>query len=106
MDFLTKQHHADTKIIFVGDALMNPYELFYQTDYDWFNVRSHKNTKKMTGLERLRALKSHFSRIIWLNPESKSLWNEPTIDAIESEVPMFFLSIDGIQEGIRYLMSG
>jgi uncharacterized protein len=101
---IMRKHNPDTKVIIVGDALMNPYELFYQSDYEWYTRGEIGSDKRMTGIERLRSLKEYFYKIIWLNPERQAYWSEPTIDAIESEVSMFFLSINGIQKGIQYLL--
>lgn len=110
IDSILHKFREDTRIIFVGDALMNPYELFVQVDPEYYSYygsnKSHRKSHKKpkTGIERLRDLKHHFPKIIWLNPEPMRFWGEPTIEAIETEVPMYFLSIEGIQRGIQYLV--
>ncbi|MEM7179859.1 MAG: VWA containing CoxE family protein [Spirochaetota bacterium] len=105
-DFFRK-HSSDTYVIFVGDALMNPYELFVQTGFRgfWQTHPQEDESRQWTGLQRLQQMKQHFSSMIWLNPENPRFWQEPTIEAIESTVPMFFLSIAGLQRGIESLLT-
>lgn len=111
---LLKKLKPDTRVIFVGDAYMNPYELFQQSEYSsaynyFFNSRYNQEedeelTPPKTGLQRLEEFCNYFEKSIWLNPEDRRLWRAPTIDAISAIVPMFFLSIEGVQEGIKELI--
>ena len=41
-------------------------------------------------------LKKLFPKTIWLNPESKRLWESTTIAAIKDIIPMFELTVDGL----------
>lgn len=52
---------ASYKVILVGDAAMNPYEL-REKQYDWRNQRYGPS-----GLEWLELFKKHFPYLIWLN---------------------------------------
>jgi len=101
-------HSGDTKFIIVGDAYMAPYELFQMTGsmsefYYSFTKDSKKSDK--TGLERVQMLKRFFNDTIWINPEKKDLWNAPTIKAIKQEIPMFELTLDGIEKSIKNLLA-
>lgn len=85
-------------IIFVGDAWMGPYELTHSggaIDYDYNN--------STTGLSWLRRIRERVPNSIWLNPESRSRWNAPTIQLIHTVFPMFELTLDGLTEAIDVL---
>lgn len=105
IEHLYKKYNSDTRVIFVGDALMNPYEYFMQTGYRGFmGFWQDEKDKSLTGQQRLMQLKGRFPASIWLNPEEKMYWQEPTIEAIAAVVPMFFLSIGGIESAIKELV--
>ncbi|MCB1191596.1 MAG: VWA domain-containing protein [Leptospiraceae bacterium] len=114
IDRLLKKLKPDTRVIFVGDAYMNPYELFQQAEYSsaynyFFNSRYNEEDEEdhlppKTGIQRLQEFSDYFEKSVWLNPEDKRLWRAPTIDAISGIVPMYFLSIEGIQEGMKHLL--
>ncbi len=102
----------DTKVIFVGDALMAPYELFqmnqnmsdaYRT-LDLHGLR-RPHSHDLTGLQRLIEFRKRFPNSVWLNPEDPSFWGETTIAAIQEQIPMFYLSLDGLKKAIDDLMS-
>ncbi|MCP5463573.1 MAG: VWA domain-containing protein [Deltaproteobacteria bacterium] len=96
-DVLNK-YNEDYKLIFVGDAWMHPYELFFQGGHiDYFSK------EKASGIHWLQRLKQHFRKSIWLNPERQSYWGADTIAAIAQIFPMFPLSIAGLEEGISKL---
>ena len=106
---LTKKFRPDTKVIYVGDASMHPYELFNKTGmFDYYGYGYLKNTKPdvklKTGLDRLRDLTEYFPDSVWLNPDDRRYWHHETIEAIWDLVPMYFLSIDGLQRAIRKLL--
>jgi hypothetical protein len=106
---LTKKFRPDTKVIYVGDASMHPYELFNKTGmYDYYGYGYLKNTKQdvklKTGLERLRDLTDYFQDSVWLNPDDRRYWHHETIEAIWDVVPMYFLSIDGLQRAVKKLL--
>ena len=107
VDKLKHNYNSDTRFIIVGDAYMAPYELFQMTG----NVREYyyafiKNNPKsdITALDRLKTLKKDFPNTIWLNPEPQSLWHATTINAVREIIPMFELTVDGLQRGIQKLV--
>ncbi|MDZ4727279.1 MAG: hypothetical protein SH817_14070 [Leptospira sp.] len=98
----------NTKLIFVGDAYMAPYELF-SAPYNPYSYHreseEEKSRKRKSGLESLKELVEAFPDSVWLNPEPKRFWSAPTIEAIQDVVPMFPLTIDGLRKSIRSLLS-
>ncbi len=95
---LFKKFRKSFRVIFVGDACMNPYELFSPggaIDY-WENDPS-------TGLEWLKKIRTHFSHSVWLNPEPQSYWDHVTIQAIAKNVSMFPLTVNGLTSAIDCL---
>ncbi|PKL39152.1 MAG: VWA containing CoxE family protein [Spirochaetae bacterium HGW-Spirochaetae-1] len=101
MDFL-KSEDPDYKVIIVGDGEMAPSELTWVNgaiDYWYYN--------EIPGIIWLQKLKDHFKNVIWLNPLPARSWNYVhTIKMIREIFPMFELTLDGIDEGVKYLMTG
>jgi uncharacterized protein with von Willebrand factor type A (vWA) domain len=97
----------NTKLIFVGDAYMAPYELF-SAPYNPYSyhreTEAEKNRKKKSGINSLKDLVLKFPDAVWLNPEPKRFWGAPTIEAIQDVLPMFPLTIDGLKKAIRSLL--
>jgi uncharacterized protein len=106
LDKLFKKISPDTKILFVGDAAMNPYELYgsYGSYYTYESILENKNPN-VTGISTLKSIISFYSSSVWLNPDSPQYWTSTTCEAIWDEVPMYFLSIDGLQHAISKLMN-
>lgn len=106
---LEEKFRTNTKVIFVGDAYMAPYELF-STPYNPYSFHGipeeEKKKKAKSGLDCLRELVQSFPDSVWLNPEPKRFWSAPTIEAIHDVVPMFPLTIEGIRNAVRSLGKG
>jgi uncharacterized protein with von Willebrand factor type A (vWA) domain len=87
------------KVIFVGDAYMAPSELFSRggaIDYYYHN--------DLPGMEWLQRIADHFRHCVWLNPMPERAWFHTTISAIHKLMPMFPLTIDGIEQAVQKLM--
>ena len=59
-------------------------------------------------MDWLRLLKGRFKHSIWLNPSRRPQWGvywSETYDRIAREFPMFPLTVDGIEEGMKKLLS-
>ena len=99
---LIKSEDTDYKVILVGDAEMAPSELTWVNgaiDY-WY----HNDTPGLVWLQRI---KDKFKNIIWLNPLPERSWNHVhTVRMIRGIFPMFELTLDGLDDGVKYLMSG
>ncbi|MBX5484966.1 MAG: VWA domain-containing protein, partial [Myxococcaceae bacterium] len=89
------------KLIFVGDALMGPWELLERG-----GALGWSDPDGVEGVEWLRRLARHFERNVWLNPEPPLSWYAPTIRAIASIVPMFPLTLEGLGEAVAHLVKG
>lgn len=83
------------KTIIFGDGEMSPYEL---TDHYY----------GMSGLERLRLFKTHFSHLVWITPTEmtyrKGSWYRASYDMISEEVPMYVMTISDLERAFKRLM--
>ena len=81
---------------------MAPSELTWVNgaiDY-WY----HNDTPGLVWLQRIR---DKFKNIIWLNPLPERSWNHVhTVRMIRGIFPMFELTLDGLDDGVKFLMSG
>lgn len=90
----------DTRLIIVGDASMAPYELMATDGSIYAFERSGK-----PSIEQLRFLAETFPRAIWLNPITENHWSYThSLNVIRTVFPMYELSLDGLERGVRYLM--
>jgi uncharacterized protein len=90
----------DTRLIIVGDASMAPYELSAADGSIYAYERSGK-----PSIQRLKFLADTFSHTIWMNPIPQNHWNGTySINVIRNIIPMFELSLDGLEKAVRYLM--
>lgn len=96
---LFRRYRRSFHVIVVGDACMNPYELFVPNgsiDY-W-----ERNAEP--GIAWLRRLREHYPSIVWLNPEPREYWDgHPTIHAVSQLIRMFPLSVEGLTEAVDNL---
>lgn len=91
----------ETRLIFVGDASMAPYELMARDGTLYVSERSGK-----ASIERLRFLADTFKHAVWLNPVPVHTWHyTQTINVISTVFPMFELSLDGLEQAVTHLMS-
>jgi uncharacterized protein with von Willebrand factor type A (vWA) domain len=100
-DFL-RTYNSEYKLILLGDASMAPSELTHVDGIIYWGA-----TNEDPGLTWLERLASHFPHNVWLNPLSKSEWDTTdgyyTINLIRKVFPMFELTVDGLDEGIKKL---
>ena len=94
---------ADYKVIFVGDAAMAPSELYRPGGNAIIGLFNRE-----TGMEWFQKFKKRFKRQIWLNPIEKKSWEwtygAQTIHDIGEVFPMFELTLDGLEKGIKKLL--
>ena len=91
---------SDYKVIIVGDAAMAPEELYSKTG----NYRGPNGG--LSGMEWLQLMKSHFKKIVWMNPKmapGNAPWREAET-AIKEMLPMYKLSVDGLNKAMQKLM--
>ena len=88
------------KLLIVGDAAMHPSEL--SSARGNINARAETDTAGLAWLERIDR---HFDRSAWLNPDRPEQWAmSSTCRLISSIFPMYPLSVDGIEEGVKSLI--
>ena len=91
----------ETRLIFVGDASMAPYELMARDGSIYVQERSGKSS-----IDRMRFLADTFKHSVWLNPVPAHIWHyTQTIQMIRGIYPMFELSLDGLEQAVSCLMS-
>ncbi len=92
---------GETRLIIVGDASMAPYELFAYNGAINISERSGRRS-----IEQLQFLADTFPHCVWLNPVDPRMWAyTQTITAISQIIPMFSLSLDGLEQAVTKLMS-
>ncbi len=101
-EWVLKNYDSSYKVIVVGDASMDIQEL-KSARYDW-------NTKTYgpSGLDWLKQLKKTYPYLIWLNPEpmpaQSNYWTQTHI-FLAQMFPMYDLSIEGLEVGMKRLMA-
>jgi len=98
---LFRKHRPETKVVFVGDACMAPWELNAMG-----GILSLWEKNQLSGLDWIRKFREHFKDCVWLNPEPERFWRHETISAIGQVIPMFPLTLDGIREAVKHLRKG
>ncbi len=91
----------DTRFIIVGDASMAPYELLLPDGSIHFEERT-----TIPSIDRLKFIAKLFPYSAWLNPKMKWQWPYTrTIQMIREIFPMFELSLEGLEEMVKFLQS-
>jgi len=87
------------KVVLVGDAYMAPEELLEPGGAIYYY---HNNDTP--GIEWLRRIQAHFHACIWFNPMPERHWSRPSISLIRQVFPMFELTLEGLDQGIKHLV--
>ena len=96
---ILRKYPPDTKLIFVGDATMSPYEILQAGGSVEYN-------NEEAGAAWLARFTHAFPKFIWLNPEPEAVWQYRQSIAIVNQLMskrMFPLSIEGLERGMRLL---
>ena len=98
-EFLKKFDNS-YKVVIVGDAAMASWELTEKYGSIYYY---HRN--EMPGIYYIREIANHFkNNVVWLNPEIIRLdWVPFTRKIISSIIPMYHLTLEGIEEAMDYL---
>ena len=100
-EWVLQQYDSGYKVIIVGDAAMNPYEL-REKRYNW-----GQGTYGPSGLEWLDMFRRQYPHLVWLNPEpmpaSPTYWGQ-THYQLGQIFPMFQLTAEGLEQGMKRLM--
>ena len=94
---------GDYKLIFIGDSTMAPSELFRKGD----NMELGLFNEEL-GIDWLKKIKNRYEKAIWLNPIDQRRWDTIygayTLNAIRDVFPMYQLTVDGLEQGIKKLL--
>jgi len=96
---ILRKYTPDTKLIFVGDATMSPYEILQPGGSVEYN-------NEEAGAEWLQRFTKAFPKFIWLNPEPEGLWQYRQSIAVIRQLMnnrMFPVTIEGLERGMRLL---
>jgi uncharacterized protein len=96
---ILRKYTPDTKVIFVGDATMSPYEVLQPGGSVEYN-------NEEAGAEWLQRFTQTFPKFIWLNPEPEGLWQyRQSISVIRQIMNnrMFPVTIEGLERAMRLL---
>lgn len=90
----------ETRLIFVGDASMAPYELMSMNG----SIYAFETSGK-PSIERLKFLSELFLHTTWLNPIPEYAWRyTQTIQVINEVFKMFPLTLDGLEKAVYHLV--
>ena len=94
-----RKYPADTRIIFVGDATMSPYEVLAPGGSVEYN-------NEEAGAEWLARFCRAFPKFAWLNPEPEHLWQYRQSIAVIRQIMnnrMFPVTLEGLERAMRLL---
>ncbi len=101
---LIRRSDSNTRVVIVGDASMSPFELTHSR-----GAIDYGTPQSTSGIAWIRRVKEGFSHTVWINPIPESDWDFAygsfTLDQIRETVPMFELSVRGLEEAVEELMS-
>ena len=103
-DWLLSNLSSEYKVIFVGDAQMAPYEL----TGGWYYDRNRDPSLPRCGLDWLLRFRDKYPHVIWLNPSDRPSWGQywcETYDKIAGVFPMFPLTVQGLEDGMKKLLA-
>lgn len=96
---LLQRHRPDTKVIFVGDAAMSPWEIVAPGG----SVEHHNPEPGTAWLQRIL---DHFPAVVWLNPVPEKHWRYVESTRLihrQFGHRMFPLTVGGIDRAMRCL---
>lgn len=94
-----RKYTPDTKLIFVGDATMSPYEILQPGGSVEYN-------NEEAGAVWIQRFTAHFPKYLWLNPEPEGIWQyRQSIDIMRKLLSnrMFPITLSGLEQGMRLL---
>ena len=101
-EWVLKNFGSDYKVILVGDAMMDMYELL-EKRFDW-----RTKEERYSGMDYLKRFREQYPHLVWLNPEDApvmgGLWGE-SYGKIARVVDMYPLSVSGLERAMKKLLS-
>ena len=100
-EWLLKNFGSDYKVILVGDALMDMYELL-EPRYDRYT-----GDVKNSGMDWFKRFATQYDHIVWLNPEAPPVyggyWGE-SYGRLARVFDMYRLTVDGLEKAMKKLL--
>ena len=100
-EWLLKNFGSDYKVILVGDALMDMYELL-EPRYDRYT-----GDVKNSGMDWFKRFAGQYDHIVWLNPEAPPVyggyWGE-SYGRLARIFDMYRLTVDGLEKAMKKLL--
>ncbi len=96
---ILRKYPPDTKLIFVGDATMSPYEIVQPGGSVEYN-------NEEAGAVWLQRFTHQFPKYVWLNPEPEGLWPYRQSVAIIRQLMsdrMYPITMDGLDSAMQLL---
>lgn len=96
---LLNKYGSDYKVIFIGDAMMAPYEVTHSGG-------SVEHWNDEAGAVWLQRLKDKFDKVVWINPAPESHWgNGGSLGIIKQifEDEMYPLTLEGLEKAMKQL---
>lgn len=96
---IIRKYPADTKLIFVGDATMSPYEIVQPGGSVEYN-------NEEAGAVWLQRFTHQFPKYVWLNPEPEGLWQYRQSIAIIRQLMsdrMYPITMEGLDRAMQLL---
>lgn len=94
-----RKYGNDYRVIFVGDAMMAPYEVTHSGG-------SVEHWNEEAGAVWMQRMADHFGKLVWLNPAPKDHWgNGGSLGAIRSLVnnQMYPMTLSGLEDAMKFL---
>ena len=95
-----RKHTPDTKIVFVGDATMSPYEIGQAGG----SVEHWNEESGATWFDRLT---SQFKHAVWINPTPEEYWGHTSsinmVNELMGERRMFGMTLKGLESAMKRL---
>ncbi len=102
-EWILQNLNQDYKLILVGDGAMAPSELLQKGGNAIIGLYN-----EIPGIDWLNRLDKRYDKSIWLNPVSVEKWDtvygNRTLKMIRDIFPMYELTLDGIEAGIKKLL--
>ena len=100
-EWILKNFGSEYKVIIVGDALMDLYELLGKR----YDSRSGQST--YSGMDWIKRFADQYEHLVWLNPEEPPRWGGywgESYGKIAEVVDMHRLSVDGLGSAMKKLL--
>lgn len=100
-EWVLKNFGSEYKVILVGDALMDMYELIGKR-WDWPDGKNN-----LSGMDWLKRFQAQYPHLVWLNPESEPSWGPywgQSYGEIRRVVDMYPLTVDGLESAMKKLL--